>query len=164
MQSSPNTRSLPTLPSALAAKLHLPTTAKSDLRTFVDKILLPRSYEEIKEKKSKNQFYMSIEIPNNVQPPWRFTKDICDIILDVLNEMLDTLDLTNITYEEFMTKYEAAMNIRDVPPDPKAKPYQKKFPRKILDNENEQAELQQVSYVLHVADMILSKMLQGSLS
>lgn len=134
---------------------------KSVLRDFVEKFFTPEVYQDIKTKKEKSSFYPTVEIPSTVKPPWRFTAEYCDIIVDAINEMIDNTDLTNIDYNTFNDKYEAMMNIRDEPQDPKKKT---KFPQEIIQIEQEECDMQQVVLLMKVSDLLLSKNLKRCLS
>lgn len=83
---------------------------ESKEREYIRQFFTEDAFNTIKEKKSKGQFYLMIEIPKTVQKPFTISKEASDLIVDLLNETVDSSNLNEFHYESFLDYIEKLLN------------------------------------------------------
>lgn len=76
---------------------------ESDLKRYLRSILSEELFKAAKEVQAQNlDDYPVIKISPNVQKPWQFSDEYCDLIVDVVTELIQTTKLFDFTFEGFL--------------------------------------------------------------
>ncbi|KAK8891981.1 hypothetical protein M9Y10_029203 [Tritrichomonas musculus] len=75
------------------------------MTNYIKKILTNDIFDEFKKAQEKGiPLFKMIEIPPNLNRPFQISQDYSDLIVDVINEMIETDELTNVTYDKYIDK------------------------------------------------------------
>lgn len=76
---------------------------ESELKKYLRNIITEEFFESVKYAQMRKDISLPLfVIPPNVQKPWQFTNEYCELIIDVVNEFAKITDLKNYTAEEFL--------------------------------------------------------------
>ena len=125
-------------------------------REYIRKFFMESLFNTIKEKKAKGQFYPMIEVPNTVQKPFNISQECSDLIVDLMNETVDSTNLDEFTYETFLDLIEKLLNSGGQ----WTLKQRLTFPESIAAKKVQVDEHEQVAGLLELADMITERQLQ----
>lgn len=76
---------------------------ESELKKYLRNIITEEFFESVRYAQIRNDISLPLfVIPPNIQKPWQFTNEYCELIIDVVNEFAHNTDLNNYTTEEFL--------------------------------------------------------------
>ena len=79
------------------------TKPESELKRYLRNIITESFFESVKSAQKRNDVLLpKIIVPPNVQKPWQFTNEYCELIVDVVTEITQTTNLINYTTEDFV--------------------------------------------------------------
>lgn len=126
-----------------------PPRDDSENRTFIRKFFTSDQFNCIKEAKENGQSYQPVTIPEGVQRPFGLDPDSCDLILDLINELL-LEDISIYYYESFLDYVEKLLNT-----EPFDKP--NKFLLEIDDKTDKLCNEEELKIIFAIADTIFEE-------
>ena len=127
----------------------MPPRRDSQIKGFLREIISPKLFHITQLQQKKKLKLPIVKLPKKVSEPWANLPDICDLIIDVVNEVNTKMDLSEFFYELYLEMLEDSLNSQD--------PilYRMIFPFEIAQDEFESNDIEQVKCVLEISDNIL---------
>ena len=96
--SSPESQS----PQRAGMRLHALRRGETELVKYLRQIFPEPKFAEMAKLQEEGIELPAITVPPDVRPPWQFRPEYCELVVDVLSELLDEHKLTRFTYESFL--------------------------------------------------------------
>ena len=89
---------------------HASEPKESCEREYMKKFFTEDLFNSIKAKKAKGEFTPMVQVPNTVTKPFRISNEYSDLIVELLNETVDTANLSGYSYNSFLDRIEQILN------------------------------------------------------
>jgi hypothetical protein len=76
--------------------------AESDLKRFLRELIPRRSYDRIVHDQMSGHPLPALQIPDRHIYPLKFTPDYCELVADVVTELIQAGNLSRVDYESFL--------------------------------------------------------------
>jgi hypothetical protein len=118
--------------------------------------MLPaEKYDEIRDVKRSRGIFAPIHVPSEGRP-WRQGQNVFVMLDPLMNEGLEMRDLDACSYDEFIDDLEELLDLRR----PMNNEARRLLIRDVLAREADANDLEQVDFVLRMADTILAEQLE----
>lgn len=126
-----------------------PPKPDSELREFMRQFFTPEFFAECQQMRSTGGDVPCVEIPDTVRRPYSYSPDYFDLIVDLLNEMVKTVDITGMFYEHFLDMVEDQLGVAPVEKD-------SVYIQELYENAKEECDDAEINILLDVADSLLA--------
>ena len=126
-----------------------PPKPDSELREFMRQFFTPEFFSECQLMRSTGGDVPFVEIPDTVRRPYSYSPDYIDLIVDLLNEMVMTVDITGMFYEHFLDIVEEQLGVAPVEKDTV-------YVQELYANAEEECDNAEINILLDVADSLLA--------
>ena len=99
---SPESSPEPQSPQRTGLRLHALRRGETELVKYLRQIFPEPKFAEMAKLQEEGRELPAITVPPDVRPPWQFRPEYCELVIDVLSELLDEHKLSRFTYESFL--------------------------------------------------------------
>ncbi|OHS94328.1 hypothetical protein TRFO_11183 [Tritrichomonas foetus] len=127
------------------------------LLTYLKGIMPQKLFEEVQKLQKNGTYFKTIEIPEGLNRPFQITNDFAELIIDVINELVDTDQLYNYTYDGYIQKLFSMFNNE-------TDKFKEDSPQMIISQYHSMIDDNQMHLMFSISDKMLKKQVFSVLS
>lgn len=95
-----------------------PPKEDSEIRAFLRQFFTAEVFQNCQNRKSLGQSIPLIHIPDTARRPFKYPPDYLDLVIDLVNEIIETEDIVGMFYEQFLDHLEAILGAEPIEMEP----------------------------------------------